>query len=535
VTTPIVLSGLSFAWPDGSPLFDGIDLVIGNGRTSVVGANGSGKSTLLRLVAGELTPAAGSVTVAGTVGYLPQDIALQADLKVEDVLGIGPARAALAAIEAGNTAAEHFSVLGDDWDVEERAVATLNRLGLGHVTLDRRVGELSGGESILLALAALLIRRPGVLLLDEPTNNLDLNARRVLYDAVSAWRGVLVIVSHDRELLERVDTTVELYQGHARTFGGTFSDYQAALAAEQDAARRAVTAAGSDLRRQQRELADTRIKLDRRERYGRKMAESKREPKIVMGARKRQAQVTAGKQRNLHLDRVKQAEERLAAAADAVREDDAIRIDLPDTTVHSRQAVLELVAVQPRFGPEVTLQLKGPERVALTGPNGAGKTTLLRTITGELPARSGEVRLSVPTRLLPQRLDVLDATATIADNVARFAPQASANAIRANLARLLFPGSRAGQVVATLSGGELFRATLAALLLADPAPRLLMLDEPTNNLDLASVRRLTEALRCYRGALLVASHDVPFLRELGITRWLRLDAGLCEIEAPAGE
>jgi ATPase subunit of ABC transporter with duplicated ATPase domains len=496
----------------------------------VVGANGSGKSTLLRLIAGELAPASGSVTVAGTVGYLPQDITLQADLRVEDVLGIGPARAALAAIEAGDTAAGHFTVLGDDWDVEERATATLDRLGLGHVTLDRRVGELSGGESVLLALAALLISRPAVLLLDEPTNNLDRSARQRLYDAAGAWRGVLVMVSHDRELLERVDTTIELYQGRARTFGGAFSDYEAALAAEQDAARRAVTAAGSDLRRQQRDLADTRIKLDRRERYGRQMGERRGEPKIVMGARKRQAQVTAGKQRNVHLDRVKQAEERLAAAADAVREDDEVRIDLPDTAVHSRQAVLELVAVRPRFGPEVTLQLMGPERVALTGPNGAGKTTLLRTITGELPTRSGEVRLRVPARLLPQRLDLLDASATIAGNVARFAPQASVNAIRANLARMLFPGSRADQVAGTLSGGELFRATLAALLLADPAPRLLMLDEPTNNLDLASVRQLTEALHGYQGALLVASHDLPFLRGLGLTRWLRLEAGLSDID-----
>jgi ATPase subunit of ABC transporter with duplicated ATPase domains len=136
----------------------------------------------------------------------------------------------------------------------------------------------------------------------------------------------------------------------------------------------------------------------------------------------------------------------------------------------------------------------------------------------------------VAARLLPQRLDVLDPALTVAANVAQFAPQASPNAVRANLARMLFPGRRADQLVATLSGGELFRATLAALLLAEPAPQLLMLDEPTNNLDLPSVRHVTEALRCYRGALLIASHDVRFLRELGLTRWLRLDEALDEIE-----
>ena len=530
MTAPIVVSDLSFAWPDGSPVFNSLDLVIGAGRTGLIGTNGSGKSTLLRLLAGELTPARGSVTVAGAPGYLPQDITLQADLKVDDVVGIAAVRAAVAAIEAGDTAAEHFSVIGADWDAEARARALLGRLGLGHLTLDHRVGALSGGESVLVALAAVLMPRPGVLLLDEPTNNLDLRARQLVYDAVEAWRGVMVIVSHDRELLERVETTVELYQGRARSFGGTISDYEAAIATEQEAARRAVTTAGSALRRQRHELADARIKLDRRRRYGRKMWENKREPKVVMGERKRQAQVAAGKHRNLHLDRVKQAEQRLAAAESTLRDDDQIRIDLPATAVHSRQVVLALDAVQPRSGPMVTLSLHGPERVALTGPNGAGKTTLLRTITGELPPRSGQVRLAVPARLLPQRLDILDGARTVTDNVARFAPHASPNAIRASLARLLFPGSRAGQAVATLSGGELFRATLAALLLAEPAPQLLMLDEPTNNLDLASLRRLTEALRCYRGALLVASHDIPFLRTLGLTRWLRLEAELHETD-----
>jgi ATPase subunit of ABC transporter with duplicated ATPase domains len=532
VTTPIVVSDLGFAWPGGSRLFDGLDLVMGTGRTGLIGANGSGKSTLLRLLAGELAPTRGSVTVAGTVGHLPQDVVLQRGLRVEEVLGIAPARAALAAIESGDTSAEHFSVIGDDWDAETRAHAALDRLGLGRLTLDRRVGELSGGEAVLLALAAVLMRQPDVLLLDEPTNNLDLGARQVLYDAVDAWRGVVVIVSHDRELLERTDTTVELYRGMARSFGGTISDYEAALAAEQEAAERVVRTAESDLRRQRRDLAAARVKLDRRQRYGRKMWQNKREPKMVMAERKRQAQVSAGKHRNLHLDRVRRAERRLTAAEDAVREEGEIRIDLPATVVHARQAVLALDAVRPRFGPAVSLHLQGPERVALVGPNGAGKTTLLRTIAGELPPVSGEVRLGVPARLLPQRLDVLDGERTIADNVARFAPGATPNAIRANLARLLFGGSRADQVVATLSGGELFRATLAALLLADPAPRLLMLDEPTNSLDLPSARQLIGALRCYRGALLVASHDMPFLRDLSLTRWLRLDGALDEIGPP---
>ena len=529
MTPSVAISDLGFAWPDGGDVFDGLDVAAGVGRTGLVGANGAGKSTLIRLLAGELTPVRGSVTVSGAVGYLPQNITLQRERRVDEVLGIAGVRTALSAIESGDTAAEHFTVIGDDWDAEERARATLDRLGLRRVALDRSVGELSGGETVLLALAGVLLRRPDVLLLDEPTNNLDLDARQALYGAVESWRGVLVVVSHDRAMLERMDTIVELYRGKARSFGGNIDDYEAALAAEQETAERLVRAAESDLRRQRRELAEARVKLDRRERYGRKMEETRRSPKIVANARKREAQVSAGKHRNLQIDRVKQATERLTAAEDAVRDDDEIRVDLPATEVPTRRDVLVLDA-RSRFGPAVTLNVRGPERIALVGPNGAGKTTLLRTITGELPPAAGEVRLTVPARVLPQRLDVLDPALTVAANVARFAPQASPNAVRANLARMLFPGRRADQTVATLSGGELFRATLAALLLAEPAPQLLMLDEPTNNLDLPSVRHLSEALRCYRGALLVASHDVRFLRDLGLTRWLRLGVALDEID-----
>ena len=134
----------------------------------------------------------------------------------------------------------------------------------------------------------------------------------------------------------------------------------------------------------------------------------------------------------------------------------------------------------------------------------------------------------VPSRYLPQRLDVLDPDRSVAANVAAFAPSATDNAIRARLARFLFRGARADRLARSLSGGERFRATLAALMLAEPAPQLLMLDEPTNNLDMASVRQLTTALASYEGALIVASHDVPFLRELGITRWLRMADGTLE-------
>ncbi|MFI8003765.1 ABC-F family ATP-binding cassette domain-containing protein [Streptomyces sp. NPDC086010] len=526
-------SALSFRWPDGTEVFDGLSLGIGRGRTGLVGTNGAGKSTLLRLLAGQLRPSAGSVTVGGRLAYLPQNLTLDTELRVEAALGIAERRAALRAIEAGDVAERHFETVGDDWDVEERAVATLGSLGLGDIGLDRTVGQLSGGETVLLRLAALLLERPDVLLLDEPTNNLDVFARRRLYDAVDSWRsGVLVVVSHDRDLLERVDRIADLRAGSVTWYGGGWSAYDEALATQQEAAGRMVRAAESDVRRQKRELEEAQTKIARRQRHNRKMDTQRRAPKIVAGGHKRSSQEAAGKLRGLHEDRLQEARERLGTASEAIRDDDEIRVRLPRTAVPSGRTVLSVQGLRPRYGSlrDGGFEVRGPERIALVGRNGAGKTTLLRTLAGELAPLEGEARTFVPLRFLPQRLDVLDDALGVAANVARMAPGITDNEIRSQLARFLFKGAGAEQPAGTLSGGERFRAALAATMLAAPAPQLLMLDEPTNNLDLASVRQLTGALHAYEGALLIAGHDLAFLESAGITRWLFVGEELTELD-----
>ncbi|GAA4520432.1 ATP-binding cassette domain-containing protein [Actinoallomurus oryzae] len=526
MTASVTCSALSFAWPDGTTVFDGLSLGFPPGRTGLAGANGSGKSTLLRLLAGRLKPIAGSVGVRGGLAYLPQTITLDTAVHVDEALGIADRRRALRAIESGDVREEHFETVGDDWDVEERALAMLGSLGLDGIGLDRTVGEISGGETVLLRLAALLLERPDVLLLDEPTNNLDVHARKRLYEAVDAWHsGILVVVSHDRELLERVDRIAELRAGAVSWYGGGWSAYQEGVAIEQEAAGRMLRAAEADVRRQKRELEETQIKIARRQRNSRKMDLERRAPKIVAGAKKRSAQESAGKLRNLHQDRLGEARDRLQEAADAVRDDDEIRVSLPHTAVPAGRTVLSLRGVRPRYGRlrEADLEVHGPERIALVGRNGAGKTSLLRTLTGELPPLEGEARTYVPLRFLPQRLDVLDDDLSVAANIARRAPGVTDNHIRAQLARFLFKGARAEQPAGTLSGGERFRAALAAMMLAEPAPQLLLLDEPTNNLDVPSVQQLTSALASYEGALVVASHDLPFLESAGITRWLLVE------------
>ncbi|HEX4257245.1 MAG TPA: ATP-binding cassette domain-containing protein [Streptosporangiaceae bacterium] len=555
----IVGTGLSFAWPDGTVVFDRLDLAIGAGTTGLIGANGSGKSTLLRLIAGGLPPRAGTVRTDGDVGYLPQDPTLDVQATVSDLLGATATRQALHAIEAGSIAEHDYATVGDDWDIEERITAELAKLGLGHLDLDAPAGQLSGGEVVLLHLAALLLARPGVLLLDEPTNNLDRDARLRLYGAIDAWPGVILVVSHDRELLARVDQIADLSAHGIRMFGGNYPAYEEVLTAERDAAARAVRTATADVRQQRRDLNDTQTKLAGRERMGRKQQASGGQPRIVMGAKKRSAQVSAGKLRDVQEDRLAKAQDRLNEAKETARPDAEIKVALPGTVVPAGRNVLTArgltgtgwrpgdrpapaqpvthmeggVAGDPdpvRALPLDELIVRGPERIALTGPNGAGKTTLLRAFAGqaELPGVSVQTVAAIGGGVgyLPQRLDVLDDSLSVLDNVRLRAPAATVHQIRSGLARFLFRGDRPAQLAGTLSGGERFRATLAALLLADPPPQLLLLDEPTNNLDLASIRQFSAALASYGGALIVVSHDLPFLESIQITRWLRLDPDL---------
>ncbi|WP_225727347.1 MULTISPECIES: ATP-binding cassette domain-containing protein [unclassified Nocardia] len=515
----ISISDLTFAWPDGTSVFDGLATILGPGQIGLVGSNGAGKSTLLRLIAGELTPMRGSIATPGRLGYLRQDLGLAPGQRVDAVLGIDGIRKSLHRIESGIGDDADFEIVGSGWDVEERALALLGRLGLHYVAdsaqqLDRRLETLSGGETTLLGLVAELLREPDALLLDEPTNNLDRVARQRLYEVVGQFSGTVLTVSHDRELLDLMDTIAELRQGEIRLFGGNFSAYERIIAAEQEAARAAVRDARGDVRRQARELVEARIKLDRRQRYGQKMWDTKREPKIVMAERKRQAQVSAGKLRNNHIEKLDTAKEHLQQAQELVRDDREIRVDLPDTRLYPGQEVIELDDVELACGPTVSLRVAGPERIALTGRNGVGKTTLLRRIAAARP--------QVPWRMLPQRLDIFDERRSVFENVAAAAPHAEPERIRARLARFLFRGSDADVEASALSGGERLRAALAMLLLSEPAPKLLLLDEPTNNLDLPSLDHLTQALAGFEGALIVVSHDPRFLADIGVTRYLEL-------------
>jgi ATPase subunit of ABC transporter with duplicated ATPase domains len=431
--------------------------------------------------------------------------------------------------------------VGDDWDVEERTFAELERLGLGGMALDRRLGTLSGGQVVSLGLVAQLLKRPDVLLLDEPTNNLDRGGRERLTAVVRGFAGCVLVVSHDRELLDEMDRIAALNRGEIRWYGGTYTAYEQAVRAEREVAERQVRSAEQDLKRQKREMQQARERAARRASTAARSLADAGLARIVAGGLKRDAQVSAGRANETHAARVSDAQARLDEASWAARQEDRIVIELPDTTVPAGRTVFASKHLQAEYGGRpvfaaggIDLDIRGPERIALTGANGVGKSTLLRLVHGaQQPGSGTATRADGRVAYLSQRLDLLDPARTVAENLAAFAP-GLADADRMNLlARFLFRGARVHLPVGVLSGGELLRATLACVLFAEPAPQLLLLDEPTNNLDLDSVAQLESALVAYRGALLVVSHDERFLDAIGVQRWLRLaDRRLIETSAP---
>lgn len=532
----ISVSTLAWATPDGRCVFSDLDLSFTMERAGLVGRNGVGKSTLLHILSGALKPSEGKVTVDATVRLMRQEVSAPAGSTIASLFGIEAALDVLHRAQEGHATLDELA--DADWTLEERV-----RDALAHVNLEADAGTslatLSGGQRTRAGLAAAIFSKPDFLLLDEPTNNLDREGRDAVRRMVESWKAGLIVVSHDRELLEHVDAIVEMTALGATRYGGTWSHYRERKAVELAAAEHDLAHAQKQqalAEKKAREAAERQI---RRDAGGARKAAKGDMPRILLGARKNSAEASGGSGKRLAERISARADEAVATARSRVEVLQQLSIVLPRTGLLAGRTVLSVADLTGGYDPSrplircLSFSVTGPERLAIVGPNGAGKTTLLKLIAGDLAPTSGSVKLTESYTVIDQHVSFLDPSATILDNFKRLNPGATENACRAALAGFLFRAEAATQKIGTLSGGQMLRAGLACRLGGERPPELLILDEPTNHLDLDSVNAIEAALQAYDGALLVVSHDEPFLAAISINRRIVLQssADVC-LEAP---
>ncbi len=524
MTAFLILDSISLNTPDGRPLFDGLTLAIGRERTGLVGRNGCGKSTLLRVIAGECEPASGSVQRAGSIGMLAQ--LADENLTVAEALGIAESLARLRRAEDGDGSLDDAAEA--DWTLPARLETALAETGLPALPVDRRLASLSGGERTRVALARLLIEAPDVLLLDEPTNNLDADGREAVSELLARWRGGIVVASHDRALLERVDRIVELTAVGVTVFGDAWPAFAQAREAARARAEADLSRASDALRYAERAVQEARERKARRDKLGRAARAKGGDSKMFLDAEKQRAENSGSREGRIADRLIESRAEALKEARARVEVLTPLSVELPKTDLPRSRDLVAFRDVAMAYGDRrlfgpLSFEIRGPERIAVRGANGVGKTTLLRLIVGQIKPSAGEVvRLTDRIAMLDQHVGLLRPEATILDNLSRLNPDLSDNEAYAALARFAFRNKAALQVAGTLSGGEQLRAGLACVFARPQPPLLLLLDEPTNHLDLTSIEVLETALSGFDGALIAVSHDQRFLQAIGVARDIRL-------------
>jgi ATPase subunit of ABC transporter with duplicated ATPase domains len=524
----VTLQRAAFAWPDGQRLFSDIDLQFDRRHTGLVGRNGVGKSVLARLLAGQLEPTAGHCLRQGTAHYVPQLVSCPPGATVASMAGVRDVLEALDRIEAGGVDAADFDRVADRWDMRQRLAALLDEHGLGHLAPAQPAATLSGGELTRLALLGAWLAEPDLLVLDEPTNHLDRPQRELLLRKLDAWPRGLLVVSHDRELLDGMARILELSPTGLRDYGGGYAFYAEASAQEQERARQVLEHSKAERRRGEAAWRAQQENLQRRQARGTREGREANQAAILLGGRRQNSQVSAGKRQRDLDDRREALAQRVRDAARQVRDDADVTLLAPTATAAAQRKAATLEGMRLAHGAAaghpLDLIVGGRQRIGVEGANGSGKSTLLKVLAGAARPAAGRCEVHVRTAFLDQQMNLLDPQASALEQLLASNPGTAEAELRTRLALLGLAGDAALKPSGRLSGGERLKAALACVIYAEHPAELLLLDEPTNHLDLRSIEAVERMLLQYRGALVVVSHDRAFLDGLALDTRLALTA-----------
>ncbi len=525
------LQHIIYTHPNKDLLFDDLNLVVNkHEKIALASNNGIGKSTLLNIMAGHLSPQSGIVKADAKPYYIPQIFGQYNEYTIARALRIDHQLHALQEILNGHVTEENLNLLDDDWSVEERCYAALDHWELGNLSLNRKMGTLSGGQKTKVFLSGIDIHQPEIVLLDELSNHLDAGSRALLYNYIQTTDDTLVVVSHDRMLMNLLTIVYELSKKGITIYGGNYDFYKSQKAIEADALNEDVKNHEKALRKAketERESIERQQKLDAR---GRKKQEKSGLPTISMNTLRNNAEKSTARMKDIHAGKTGALSQELSQLRKTLPDKDRMKIGFDDAALHQGKMLINAQRINYSYGDQLlwksplSFQIVSGQRIAIKGNNGSGKTTLIRLLLGELKPSLGAIALAVTRAIyIDQEYSLIDDRLTVYEQALQYnTAHLEEHEVKSLLTRFLFTKAWWDKPGAALSGGEKMRLILCCLTIGGEAPDLIVLDEPTNNLDIQNIEILTDAIIAYSGTLVVISHDAYFLDQIGVEEVIEL-------------
>lgn len=527
----IIVSDISFHYPNQDNLLDHLSFSVQqNRKVALIGNNGAGKSTLLKLLAGVLQPSSGSIQWASKPYYIPQQLG-STNLTVVEAIGIEKEIEALEAINNGSIDQAYYDLLDNNWDIESRCRQALNYWGLNFVDLTTPVDTLSGGEKSKIYLAASMVHGNRIILMDEPTNHLDLTARTKLYDFIINSKATLIIVSHDITLLNLLDTTYELSEKGIKLYGGNYDFYKEQKELEERSIAQQISSEKASLRQAKKKAQEVRERQEKRSSQGSKNKSKEGIPKIILNSLASHSENSTAKLIDKHSDIIEGKLDNLSELNLKQRNKANLRLDLKDAQLHNGKLLIEANGInfgysidKPLWASPLKFEIRSGDRIHFKGDNGAGKSTLIKLITNELSPSIGEIkRADFSFIYIDQEFKVINCAKTILELANDYNTNKLRDSeIKTMLNRALFPQETWDYNCLDLSGGERMRLYLCCLMISNQIPDMIILDEPSNNLDISSLEILIQTIGSYNGTILIISHDSHFINKISITKTISI-------------